>query len=228
MKLFKKISAAILAGVMALSMVACSGAGVIDPTTPVPEVTPDNATVTSVLKWMNSGRVLENELIDKSNVTESDVDKYKMIENDEKLAAEAQKILDVIAAGKATDVRVSSGSAKLYINKASVFAALGGAPSAEDIRLAISNTSDARYLKVLGSADAVEFIGTTKSNAYTAELDDLKYEDKDVERKALAYFGLHLSKDLKNNTKDTKVGVAAANVNGYTYVLILTKDIKVV
>ena len=95
MKLFKKVSAAILAGVMALSMMVGCAANVT-PDTPVnPDVKPDASDADVVLAYINAGRRVVN-------ATEPS--------NNEALAAKAAAILDAFTEREAS-VKTDNGYA---------------------------------------------------------------------------------------------------------------------
>ena len=217
MKLFKKVAAAVLAGVMALSMVAC--APTTDPTTPTPEVTPDSSTVATVLKWMNSQRVYDNEHLNDDNVTEEDLTEKKLIVNDTALAAKAEKILAVIAANKKAEVQMSANGKNVLVTKSAINLAVNGIPS----------------MKLIGETDlddVVVYTGDYKFDGiaqygYKFPVDGLIFEDSKEERAALRDFGDALEDDLKNavSDKDQKVGIASAKVGNFTYVLIITENI---
>ena len=98
MKLFKKVAAAVLAGVMALSMVACS-------TTPgtTPEEKPIDPTLSEEQQFFQALNNKVETVANAMNWGKKDSEKvaFPTFENNAELKAEAEKILDTIAAGKA-------------------------------------------------------------------------------------------------------------------------------
>ena len=85
MKLFKKAMAAVLAGVMALSMVACAPGGNVPVPDPKPESTTPEAQFFDILNTYSAAKGV----IDQKD--------YPVFENE--LKAEAQAVLDAIKAG---------------------------------------------------------------------------------------------------------------------------------
>ena len=206
MKLFKKVAAAVLAGVMALSMVACG-------TTPVtPDVTPDapasDAAVTEVLSWLN-----------KSRVTDDYGKETKLIENDADLAKQASVILNTIASdvaiptadrenrvGRLNGAKVvyDTIDAKLAYN----LAAVGAKPLAD---------KGAVYMLKAG---AIAKVADTKAKA-EFDLNNTYKLDADL-KKALDTNGKAMTVEGKDT--DNKIGIASKTINGQTYVVIVAND----
>ena len=96
MKLFKKVAAAVLAGVMALSMVACAPTG-NNTDDKKEEVVVNTAAADEILSWLNAGRV-QNEKDEFGNYKggEKKAEELAKIENDAALKKQAEIILDQV------------------------------------------------------------------------------------------------------------------------------------
>ena len=194
MKLFKKVAAAILAGVMALSMVACAPANV-DPINPDDIVIPPTSSAADeIIAYMNVTRK-------QAGVAE--------IENDERLAKIAEIYLTVLTSENAD---WNSNPNTVSFGNADAQKALKKALNAEQLEQVGVHGIGAKYATL---ADA-----TANLAGFAANKSALKYEVTDELKVRLTMFGFNLGLDGATES----VGVATVTAaNGDTFALIIVQ-----
>ena len=206
MKLFKKVAAAVLAGVMALSMVAC-GTTPVTPDAPVAPV--EDSAVAQILTWANYGRVKANELMKENNPFGAEIKEYKLIENDADLAKQAQVILDLLKADE-KDIVAYQKDGSIWVSQAAVAKKLFNQDITGNVYVLAGNNAWAPVTK-----------GTKN---YVIPADSLKL-DLDSARKAkLSAWGMAFDEDVKRigDKLELKIGIASATINGETCVVAVS------
>ena len=204
MKLFKKVAAAVLAGVMALSMVAC---GTTTPT--VPE------------KPVDETKSAEQQIMDKLNeyvaaYAVSTDTKAVTVENE--LKAQAQAVLDAIAAGT--------------VNKAGTTVEFDDAKSQGALYDAITaaKKKGKLYFSIAEMKAENEFVNQHVTANYASVTLPTEYKSSQLtDLKATLKWnsGRIVVTDsvVRNQLKvNRKIGVASKEINGKTYVMFIVAD----
>lgn len=203
MKLFKKVAAAVLAGVMALSMVACA------PTTPV---TPE--------KPVDPTKAIEDQIFEKANeklktyfaLYSTATDKYVAPTLTNELKAEAQNVLELIASGTRT-YDTADGSIVSY--------EVDALPIAYDI-----------YVAGGGDVDTVDVDTPIRINATNNDLECTDEQVAEMVNDLIdsrsSYVLYTTDKDTSDGKVAThyfkaknKIGVASKVINGQTCVVVV-------
>lgn len=211
MKLFKKVAAAVLAGVMALSMVACAP---VTPDVPVvPDVPVTNSPVDEILYWLNYQINKHNANL-KDDYSGEMAKAYGHVVNDTALANKAAVVLDAIASEDADWDTTGAVSVK----KSAIDAALNKKGQSLDIDNVY--VVDAEY--GILSANVIEDAVTM---SYAFDLAELKYSKlKPAGKQILALSGLSAAANSTDNDGeyvDVKIGIASRTIYGTTYVVIV-------
>ena len=218
MKLFKKISAAILAGVMALSMVAC-GTTPVTPDTPDIPVDPTKSAEEQFFAYLNYG-------LNTIKATETKTQKYLVPTVENELKDVALEILDAIAEGEAVydetgkvvgfkvDMPpVSMGSVTVYT--------MGGIDS-DDMIQGIAITADDNDLEY----DKAQFktLALAASNANTmAQIN--WFETKTESVVTTPATGSATTVQTTTYKAKVQIGAASKTINGETCFVVVTKAV---
>ena len=214
MKLFKKVAAAVLAGVMALSMVACANTPVVPEEKPIDQTAPAEQQVMDKL----------NEYVD----LYAKMNSLRPVTLENTLKDEAQAVLDALAAGEYKDGDITFKSTEL-VKLATLKEAL---TKATNNNATVYMTVDG-FLKKNGStvkADTLDSTLTAVLGTVTVSLSEyrasqLKLNASDI----IALVGTRLTaNDTDSIYKDQlkankKIGVASKEIGGKTYVIVVVR-----
>ena len=197
MKLFKKVAAAVLAGVMALSMVACAPAG----TTPTEEIktNPTSSTVDQMIEYMNkysAAKVVDGTF-------------PNAVEFKNELASEAQAVADALAAGKLNKY----GTVVDFDAKAKD--ALKNVMKGNVEYYVLKKTSTAPFWKQIDGSDASIALET-----YKFDMDKFKAFVQSQYENGWLLNKDTVSTEVKGVASAYKMGFAAKEINGTTIVVM--------
>ena len=213
MKLFKKISAAILAGVMALSMVACA----TTPNTVVPPTQEEQTGASSpavVLSLLNTYRDTTHGLVDTDAIV-----------TDADYQAKAQAFVDVLQ-GTTGMENVNAVWQQVNGNRAVVLNSAVQAVLANRHADAIATTDHVYVINTTSGAASVTPIASrpvqalSSADGYVFTDNDLHYSMTTTARQQLAYAGWNVGPEAS----DIDIGIASGTVNGQEFVVIVTTE----
>ena len=215
MKLFKKVMASVLAGVLALSMAACSTTAQ-PPVTPTTPITPAPATVDEQVVSLMNVHVKNHGLTEVTTDTELNAKAATMLKaimgSKTLYEAQGETTLQFPIGGVNISAKINWKNGIVLSGVEGTFlAAYQNTPMPASVRF-----TDGTYL--FSDFANATFVDRTTS-AYSGlgvMIDQLVFKGTDAEKEALAALGTQIA------TQKMKVGVATAKAGTETLVVILT------